>query len=174
MHMQIPAVSIRVVGVSQQRAVGLHRALLHAPTTRATPLLQRVATLRHLSQCPPRAAAATEAPPAPVQDEPGTAHALACGACKTRGFPGPPVHQFVLDVQGMKCGGCSAAVKRILQQQDYIATAGVNLVTNTAAVGVSEGPNAQALANEAAQLLTSKVCCCVVMHCLGGFMLWCA
>lgn len=84
------------------------------------------------------------------------------------------MHQFVLDVQGMKCGGCSAAVKRILQQQDYIATAGVNLVTNTAAVGVSEGPNAQALANEAAQLLTSKVCCCVVMHCLGGFMLWCA
>lgn len=68
------------------------------------------------------------------------------------------MHQFVLDVQGMKCGGCSAAVKRILQQQDYIASAGVNLVTNTAAVGVRDGPDAQALARDAAALLTSKVC----------------
>ncbi len=69
---------------------------------------------------------------------------------------GGPTHQFVLDVQGMKCGGCSAAVKRILQQQDYVRSAGVNLITNTAAVGVAEGPTAEALAHRAAELLTSK------------------
>lgn len=57
----------------------------------------------------------------------------------------------------MKCGGCSAAVKRILQQQDYVRSAGVNLITNTAAVGVADGPDAAALAQEAASLLTSKV-----------------
>lgn len=68
----------------------------------------------------------------------------------------PPATTFVLDVGGMKCGGCSAAVKRMLSQQDYVLSAGVNLVTNSAAVGVPAGPNAAALAEQAAATLTSK------------------
>lgn len=40
----------------------------------------------------------------------------------------------VLEVGGMKCGGCSAAVKRMLVQRPDVAEAAVNLLTETAAV----------------------------------------
>lgn len=40
----------------------------------------------------------------------------------------------VLDVGGMKCGGCSAAVKRMLLSRPEVETAAVNLLTETAAV----------------------------------------
>lgn len=43
---------------------------------------------------------------------------------------------MVLDVGGMKCGGCSAAVKNILLKQPGVQTAAVNLLTETAAVTV--------------------------------------
>lgn len=46
---------------------------------------------------------------------------------------------MVLEVGGMKCGGCSAAVKRILQQQPGVASAAVNLLTETAVVQVADG-----------------------------------
>ncbi|KAJ9513916.1 hypothetical protein QJQ45_020999 [Haematococcus lacustris] len=40
----------------------------------------------------------------------------------------------VLEVGGMKCGGCSAAVRRILTAQPEVQSAAVNLLTETAAV----------------------------------------
>ena len=42
----------------------------------------------------------------------------------------------VLDVGGMKCGGCSAAVKRMLLTRPDVDSAAVNLLTETAAVRV--------------------------------------
>lgn len=43
---------------------------------------------------------------------------------------------LVLDVGGMKCGGCSAAVKSILLKQPGVKGAAVNLLTESAAVTV--------------------------------------
>lgn len=40
----------------------------------------------------------------------------------------------LLDVSGMKCGGCSAAVKRMLAARPDVESAAVNLITETAAV----------------------------------------
>ena len=73
----------------------------------------------------------------------------------------------VLDVSGMKCGGCSAAVKRILLQQPGVHAAAVNLLTETAVVQVAAAaattrmdvpspPPPQALAATAAEALTAK------------------
>lgn len=42
----------------------------------------------------------------------------------------------VLDVGGMKCGACSAAVKRMLLTRPDVDSAAVNLLTETAAVRV--------------------------------------
>jgi Cu2+-exporting ATPase len=42
----------------------------------------------------------------------------------------------MLDVSGMMCGGCSASVKKILQQQPGVQNAAVNLITHAAAVTV--------------------------------------
>ena len=50
---------------------------------------------------------------------------------------------ILLDVGGMKCGGCSAAVKRMLLAQPGIETAAVNLLTETAAITLT--PEAAAL-----------------------------
>lgn len=64
----------------------------------------------------------------------------------------------MLDVSGMKCGGCSAAVKRILLQQPHVQGAAVNLLTETAVVRVA-APHAgspEAAAAAAAQALTAK------------------
>ena len=74
---------------------------------------------------------------------------------------------MVLDVSGMKCGGCSAAVKRILLQQPGVHAAAVNLLTETAVVQVAAAaattrmdvpspPPPQALAATAAEALTAK------------------
>lgn len=56
----------------------------------------------------------------------------------------------------MKCGGCSAAVKRILLQQPDVAGAAVNLLTETAVLQVAEGLAAGQVAQRAAEALTSK------------------
>jgi Cu2+-exporting ATPase len=61
----------------------------------------------------------------------------------------------VLDVRGMKCGGCSAAVKRILLQQPRVQSAAVNLLTETAVVMVAAA-QAQQGAAAAAQALSDK------------------
>jgi hypothetical protein len=42
----------------------------------------------------------------------------------------------VLDVGGMKCGGCSAAVKSMLLKHPGVQGAAVNLLTESAAVTV--------------------------------------
>lgn len=42
----------------------------------------------------------------------------------------------MLDVSGMMCGGCSAAVKNILLKQPGVQGAAVNLITHAAAVTV--------------------------------------
>jgi Cu+-exporting ATPase len=61
----------------------------------------------------------------------------------------------VLTVRGMKCGGCSAAVKRILLQQPGISSAAVNLLTETAVIQVVSDSPAQ-VGEQAAGVLGSK------------------
>lgn len=71
-----------------------------------------------------------------------------------------PTEALVLDVGGMKCGGCSAAVKRILLQQPQVQGAAVNLLTETAVVQVAAQPGSseatELVATAAAQALTAK------------------
>lgn len=65
----------------------------------------------------------------------------------------------MLDVRGMKCGGCSAAVKRILLTCPDVQGASVNLLTECAVLklpAVLAHPEGSTL-QKATQLLTSKV-----------------
>ncbi|GLJ53975.1 hypothetical protein SUGI_1154270 [Cryptomeria japonica] len=48
--------------------------------------------------------------------------------------PDNGTHVIILDVRGMSCGGCAASVKQILEKQPQVASASVNLATETAAV----------------------------------------
>ena len=59
----------------------------------------------------------------------------------------------MLDVSNMKCGGCTASVKRILLSEPGVHKAAVNLLTETAVVKLHPG---QSSADEAASLLSSK------------------
>lgn len=65
---------------------------------------------------------------------------------------------ILLTVDGMKCGGCSAAVKKMLQSRPDVSTAAVNLITGTAAIRILQGTSddQHRIAAEAAALLTSK------------------
>ncbi|EFJ04851.1 hypothetical protein SELMODRAFT_138129 [Selaginella moellendorffii] len=45
---------------------------------------------------------------------------------------------IILDVGGMSCGGCAASVKRILESQVQVASATVNLATETAVIHVKQ------------------------------------
>ena len=60
----------------------------------------------------------------------------------------------MLDVSGMKCGGCSASVKRILLSNEGVQHAAVNLLTETAVVKLTP---VEGSAEKAAELLTTKV-----------------
>ena len=60
----------------------------------------------------------------------------------------------MLDVSGMKCGGCTASVKRILLSNEGVQHAAVNLLTETAVVKLRP---AESSAEKAAELLTAKV-----------------
>lgn len=67
----------------------------------------------------------------------------------------------VLDVRGMKCGGCSAAVRRILLADPTVEAAAVNLLTESAVVRLRREayaayPGADR-GRRAAELLTAKV-----------------
>ena len=69
---------------------------------------------------------------------------------------------MLLEVSGMKCGGCSAAVKRILlSQPEIVSAASVNLLTESAAVTFSPsavaGSPPDQLAKQAAEALSEKV-----------------
>ena len=70
-------------------------------------------------------------------------------------------------VEGMRCGGCSAAVSKVLNADPSVARAAVNLVTETAAMELARyGVTINALA----PLLTQPACPAVtvsyVAHCL--------
>ncbi|KAG2446299.1 hypothetical protein HXX76_000887 [Chlamydomonas incerta] len=54
------------------------------------------------------------------------------------------VHTVLFEVGDMKCGACSAAVKRMLLTRPEVASAAVNLMTETAAVQVRGDPEAAA------------------------------
>ena len=63
----------------------------------------------------------------------------------------------LLTVANMKCGGCSAAVRRILLQQPGVAGAAVNLLTETAVVQLPAlAADAHAIAQRAAEALSGK------------------
>ena len=70
----------------------------------------------------------------------------------------PKTYSAVLEVSGMKCGGCSAAVKRILLQQPGVEGAAVNLLTDTAVIQIKGGDDEdrESIIGSAAQMLTSK------------------
>ena len=57
----------------------------------------------------------------------------------------------------MKCGGCSAAVKRILMENGEIRSAAVNLLTESAVFKVSAESDKNAHGKQAAELLTKQV-----------------
>jgi len=56
------------------------------------------------------------------------------GANASDGVSVPSSDIIILDVGGMTCGGCSASVKKILESQPQVASASVNLTTETAIV----------------------------------------
>lgn len=65
-------------------------------------------------------------------------------------------NSVILTVENMKCGGCSAAVKRILMQQPGVSNAAVNLLTETAVIQVMPGMSTEDIVSNAASTLTSK------------------
>jgi len=74
--------------------------------------------------------------------------------------PPEPVDTVVLDVRGMKCGGCSAAVRRILVADPAVEAAAVNLLTESAVVRMRRPPHADPhaeLGQAAAEMLTARV-----------------
>ena len=71
---------------------------------------------------------------------------------------------ILLDVQNMKCGGCTASVKRILEGIPEVSTASVNLLTESAAVTVrgpandhAPGSPSTSTGQDAATLLSKRV-----------------
>ncbi|PRW05833.1 copper-transporting ATPase chloroplastic [Chlorella sorokiniana] len=96
-----------------------------------------------------------------VEEQQAPAAAQTAAAAVAAPGDAPATEAVVLDVRGMKCGGCSAAVKRMLLQQPGVAGAAVNLLTETAVVQVavqqgSGGQSPDELAAAAAEVLTSK------------------
>lgn len=61
----------------------------------------------------------------------------------------------ILEVGGMKCGGCSAAVKKMLESRPDVESAAVNLLTETAAVRF-RGGSPESLGPSAAAMLSEK------------------
>ena len=57
----------------------------------------------------------------------------------------------------MRCGGCSASVKRILEGQPGVQAAAVNLLTESAVVRVPSTVDLELFGPQAAQALTQKV-----------------
>jgi len=67
----------------------------------------------------------------------------------------PATEAILLDVNGMKCGGCAAGVKRRLMERPEVHSAAVNLVTGSAVVSV-HSPAAASLSADLSELLTSQ------------------
>jgi Heavy-metal-associated domain len=86
---------------------------------------------------------------------------------------GEQTEAILLDVGSMKCGGCSAAVKRLLSARPEVQSASVNLVTGSAVVTV-RSPAQPGIADQLGGLLTAKArrssaVSCMVCH---GQMRW--
>ena len=77
---------------------------------------------------------------------------------------GEATETVILDVSSMKCGGCSASVKRILMGMPGVESAAVNLLTECAVVQY-DSSSGQATAGSLTETLTSKVSPCLG---LGG------
>jgi Cu2+-exporting ATPase len=106
---------------------------------------------RHLSNLTAPRAAATDAATAQQQQQPEQQQQRQ----PPQQPPEPePVQTVLLDVGGMKCGGCSAAVKRMLSQRPEVASAAVNLLTETAAVQLRLPPACPA--EDLAAMLSAK------------------
>lgn len=117
-----------VVG-SAQRQQWLAPALRSSGAARVTRAPPRWAPAPNV-----REAAWSLARPATTLAEPKTSDASAeQGLQPAFGAP-PELQTAVLDVGNMKCGGCSAAVKRMLMAQPNIEVAAVNLLTESAAI----------------------------------------
>jgi copper chaperone CopZ len=126
----------------QLLALGQRAALLGcAPTPRSG---LHAGQLRSLASGLAPRAAATETALQEQQQQQGE---------RQQGEP-EPLQTVLLDVGGMKCGGCSAAVKRMLGQRSEVASAAVNLLTETAAVQLRLPAASQA--EDLATMLTSK------------------
>ncbi|XP_024397738.1 copper-transporting ATPase PAA2, chloroplastic [Physcomitrium patens] len=63
----------------------------------------------------------------------------------------------LLDVEGMMCGGCVARVRNLLTSREFVETAAVNMLTETAAIRcrVGTGRRVESLASELATHLTT-------------------
>ena len=63
----------------------------------------------------------------------------------------------MLDVGGMKCGGCSASVKRILEGQPLVQAAAVNLLMESAVIRIPSNSDLSAVGPQVAEVLTQRV-----------------
>jgi Cu2+-exporting ATPase len=136
----------------------------HAPAPPAAPAPRPVCRA-HASA--PRAARARLAPiwaAAPRRCTPGRAASwrafatLADAPPTTTQPSSTPLPTLLLDVGGMKCAGCSAAVGRILSSHPAVERASVNLVTETAAVALRAGADVASVDEIAAAVRASWLC----------------
>ena len=65
--------------------------------------------------------------------------------------PAPAAQAFLLDVRGMRCGGCVASVRRVLEAQEGVGNADVNLVTSMASIAATNSAAARAAAEALSQ-----------------------
>lgn len=86
----------------------------------------------------------------------GNDHAPHAAAAPVAAEDGEQTEAILLDVGGMKCGGCSAAVKRLLAARPEVQAASVNLVTGSAVVTLCSAAE-PTTADRLGELLTAKV-----------------
>lgn len=101
----------------------------------------------------PRACLRRRAARCAASAPPGAAEAPAAEAAA----PAGPV--VLLDVTQMRCAGCSAAVRRVLETDERVAAASVNLVTGLAAATLAAAPGSgdTAAVNESlAEIVSAK------------------
>ena len=84
--------------------------------------------------------ASTSARAASATDEAPAIGDLAASPPAASGTESPETMLFL--VEGMRCGGCSAAVSKVLNADPGVARAAVNLVTETAAMELAPGADA--------------------------------
>jgi len=116
------------------------------PPTRCASLVRRARDLG-LARATTAAPRAPPPPPRPDDDDHNRATAIRSRVIATtttaantdRNHDGRRPPRVILDVEGMKCGGCSAAVQRLLEKDARVGSAAVNLLTGVAAVTLTVG-----------------------------------